>query len=61
MIQKTIKNMEDDTWKKKGHAHPKKESTPEVCYICFGTGSVYDKSGNEFECPFCEGLGEIYE
>lgn len=54
--KKNLENMRDDTWKKKAHYHEPKELIPTVCQYCKGTGYL-----DSYECPWCEGTGEVYE
>ena len=61
-ISTTTKNqalVDDDRWKKKGHAHLVRRPIPEVCSTCQGIGTVVDINGDTMECPICNGLGEI--
>ena len=53
--KKNFETMKDDTWRKKGHAHPEKIPIPRVCPICNGQGVVLN-----YDCPLCQGEGVVY-
>jgi DnaJ-class molecular chaperone len=54
--------VEDDRWKLKGHAHPRKYSEPRICRKCKGTGIIkYEHLLMDSMCDLCQGEGVEWE
>lgn len=62
-VSKTLRNMGDDRWKTKGHAHTSmKAPEPVACPHCMGRGTIIMNQFGEPEeviCYLCKGTGEI--